>query len=98
MKHLHVAFACLLLSSALLAQPPRTNPKDLKTWHITPGDKAGVITTQMTEATLIAVFGRNNVTWGDVDVGETQTSPGTILFASDPRRRLEILWTDNVHR
>jgi hypothetical protein len=69
-----------------------------KSWHITPGGKAGVVNSQMTEVGLVAIFGRDNVTWGDIGVGEGETEPGTILFASDSYRRLEILWTDNKRR
>jgi hypothetical protein len=97
-KHLQVAFACLLLSSGLLAQASRPKPAEIKMWHITPGGKTGAINSQMTEAGLVAIFGRDNVTWGDIGIGEGETEPGTILFASDPRRRLEILWTDNKRR
>jgi hypothetical protein len=97
-KHLQIAFACLLLSSGLLFQTSLPNTKEAKTWHITPGRAAGVINSHMTEAGLVAVFGRNNVTWGEVGLGEGETSPGTILFARDPGRRIEILWTDNERR
>ena len=34
----------------------------------------------------------------DVDVGEGQTEPGTVLFADDPERKLEITWKDPVNK
>jgi hypothetical protein len=98
MRYFRLAFALLLFSAALVAQVPPPTPKDSNLWHITPGGSAGVITAHMTEVDLIKIFGKKNVTWGDADVGEGDSLPGTILFASDPHRRLEIIWTDNERR
>jgi hypothetical protein len=96
-KHFPIV-AFLLFSVGLAAQTPRPVPTDSETWHITPGGKRGVISSQMSEADLIAIFGQKNVKYGDVDIGEGQTLPGTILFDSEPTARLEVLWTDNEHK
>jgi hypothetical protein len=52
----------------------------------------------MTEHDLVIAFGQKNVVSTDVDLGEGETSPGTVLFPSDPFQRLEILWADKEHR
>lgn len=50
------------------------------------------------EAALIKAFGAANVARGAIDVGEGMSEPGNILFANDPKRRLEVLWHDSARR
>jgi len=50
------------------------------------------------EAALITAFGAANVTRAAIDVGEGMTEPGMIVFAKDPKRRIEILWHDSARR
>jgi hypothetical protein len=38
--------------------------------------------------------GASNVVDQDVDVGEGEMEPETVLFPNDPERRIEILWKD----
>jgi len=97
-KYAYGCSALLLASLALVAQASRPTPNDSKAWHITPGGSVGVINSQMTEDSLINAWGKKNVTWGDAYVGEGMTVPGTILFANNPQRRLEIIWKDNERR
>lgn len=49
-----------------------------------------------TEESLIARYGAANVTREPVDQGEGMLVPGTVIFASDTARRLEIQWDDTV--
>lgn len=98
MKHAYIALASLLLSAGFIAQVSHSLPTDSERWHITPGGSAEVITSELTEAKLVAVFGRQHVTWGEIQDVEGEGLPGTILFASDPHERLDIVWTDNEHR
>jgi hypothetical protein len=44
------------------------------------------------------VFGAANVERADVPVGEGNTEPGTVIFAKDPARRIDILWHDAYAR
>lgn len=50
------------------------------------------------EAALAKAFGAANVTRAAIDVGEGMTEPGTIVFAKDPKRRIDILWHDSARR
>jgi hypothetical protein len=50
------------------------------------------------EAALAKAFGAANVTRAAIDVGEGMSEPGTVVFAKDPKRRIEILWHDNARR
>src|SRR5262249_17019350 len=43
---------------------------------------------------LVEAYGAANVVDQDVDVGEGETQPGTVIFPKDPERLIEILWTD----
>lgn len=62
-------------------------------WLILPGGlNGGAITAQTSEADLVRIYGRANVTATDVGLGEGETEPGTELFPSDATRRVDILW------
>jgi hypothetical protein len=64
-------------------------------WLILPGgSKGGAITVQTTEADLVRIYGRPNVTATDVELGEGETEPGTELFSQDATRKIDILWKD----
>jgi hypothetical protein len=47
-------------------------------------------------ASLVARFGRDQVTTEIIELGEGFTRRGTVVFAADPRRRVEIFWQDSV--
>lgn len=49
-------------------------------------------------ATLVAAFGAANVAHEDLDVGEGFTEPGTVIFKSDGKRRIEVFWHDSETR
>ena len=58
-------------------------------------DKAG-IPADASAASLVARFGRDQVTTEMIELGEGFQRRGTVLFARDPRRRIEIFWQDSV--
>lgn len=80
-------FLCCLVSVAT-GQP---KPED---WLIVPGGASGPITASTTRAGLAARYGEANVVDQNIDVGEGEMKPGTLLFPKDPQRSLEILWKD----
>ena len=49
-----------------------------------------------TEADLIQRYGADNVRRETIALGEGESEPGTTLFASDPLRRVEIMWGDTI--
>jgi hypothetical protein len=63
-------------------------------WLILADGKQGSINAHTTREDLVRAYGANNVVDGDVDVGEGEVDPGTILFPSDPENSIEILWND----
>lgn len=81
-----------------------TNPAPAKTDDpaldrvIVPGERVGKISWNTDEASLIALFGRENVLATDIDTGEGDSEPGTVIFPGDDSQRLSILWEDNAHR
>jgi hypothetical protein len=50
------------------------------------------------ERRLAQVFGAANVERADIPVGEGNTEPGTVIFAKDPARRIDILWHEAYAR
>ncbi len=42
---------------------------------------------------LATLFGSQNVTWDDVDGPEGSKLKATVVFPNDPKRRLEVMWT-----
>jgi len=63
-------------------------------WLILADGKQGSINAHTTRQDLVRAYGANNVVDRDVDVGEGEVEPGTVLFPSDPERSIEILWND----
>jgi len=49
-------------------------------------------------ADIVKFYGRKNVTFETVNRAEGETVKATVLFAKDPRRRLEIEWHDGKKR
>jgi hypothetical protein len=71
---------------------------EAQNWTIVPGQSVGPITGNSSEADLIKGFGRQNVKRVQVDVGEGETVPGTVIFPNDPRKRAYVLWRDTSAR
>lgn len=63
-------------------------------WVILLPPQSGSITGSTTRRDLVNRFGARNVRDGDVDVGEGETVPGTIVFPGDAIRAIDILWKD----
>lgn len=61
---------------------------------IVPGERVGQITWDTNEAELVALFGRENVLAADIDTGEGDSEPGTVIYPEDDAQRLNILWRD----
>jgi hypothetical protein len=67
-------------------------------WHLDPQDSNAVIAAQSSEAELRERFGKTAISSARVELGEGETTPGTVLFPEDSVRRLEIVWQDTVGR
>ena len=65
-------------------------------WLILADGKQGSINAHTTRQDLVRVYGTSNVVDRDLDVGEGEVEPGTILFPSDPEHSIEILWNDHL--
>lgn len=58
-------------------------------------DCTGPFARQANLAAVEKAFGAANVRRGDIYVGEGASETGTLVFADDPKRRIEILWHDS---
>jgi len=47
---------------------------------------------------LATAFNSKNVTLADVEAADGTKVPASILFPNDPKRRLEVWWSDRTHR
>jgi hypothetical protein len=47
---------------------------------------------------LATAFNSKNVTFADVEAADGTKVPASILFPNDPKRRLEVWWSDPTHR
>ena len=79
------------LATCLAAAEPSTRNTDRV---IVPGERVGAITRETGEAALVALFGRENVRTADIDTGEGDSKPGTLIFPDDDTQRVSILWRD----
>jgi hypothetical protein len=79
----------------VLANPP-TQPTDSE-WLIIGGQAAGRLTSEGSEAELRRHYG-GSVKSTRIQLGEGETTPGTVLFPGDSLRRAEIVWHDTVKR
>ena len=61
-------------------------------------DCTGPFARDADESTVAAAFGAANITRAEIQIGEGYTEPGTVVFASDDARRIEILWRDTATR
>lgn len=50
------------------------------------------------EKTVAEAFGASHVTRADIPIGEGSTEPGTVVFADDKEKRIDILWHDSAAR
>src|SRR5262249_10074986 len=47
---------------------------------------------------LTTAFNSKNVTFADVEAADGTKVPASLLFPNDPKRRLEVWWSDRTHR
>jgi hypothetical protein len=73
-----------------------TTPSSL--WQIVPGRGAGPVTATISEADLTMHYGSAAVKPTRIELGEGETTPGTVLFPDDSSRRAEIVWQDTTSR
>jgi len=86
---------CVLASTAYGRDTSSGSEPD---WLIVPGQRAGALHRTSSEVQLAQAYGRDAVQPLRVELGEGVTAPGTVLFATDSLRRLEVLWHDTVAR
>jgi len=58
--------------------------------------RAGPITRNTSESDLANTFGESQVVASDIDVGEGETQPGTILFPNENAKVLTVFGTDET--
>jgi hypothetical protein len=61
-------------------------------WVVVPGERVGPVRISTTKSELIALFGAEVVKDGEINVGEGDMHPGTLVYPDDPSQRLAILW------
>lgn len=93
MKRFFLSF--ILIFSLLLVCQTAVSAQN---WVIVPGRSVGQIRAGTSERDLIKIYGRKNVKRANIDVGEGETVPGTILFPNQPAKKAFILWKDAATR
>jgi hypothetical protein len=83
-------------SSSITVPAGRHDTPAAPEWQIIPGRSVGFLTPTTSQADLQRRYGKESVTPTRVELGEGETTPGTVLFPSDSARRLEIVWQDTV--
>ena len=83
-----------LLLVGFLPVIPTMEAQSADPWLIVPSGQGSVISSHTTRKDLVQAYGAANVVDQDVDVGEGETQPGTVIFPKDPERLIEILWKD----
>ena len=86
--------AILFLASVLVPLPAFAQTQEIGPVLTCDGPISG----KASHASLAKAFGARNVSSRKLSIGEGETEQGTVLFASDPARRIEILWTDRAKR
>jgi hypothetical protein len=79
-------------------QGVNTPARHVDDWHLNPRDQDAMVAAQSSEAELRERFGQSEISRARIELGEGETSPGTVLFPGDSLRRLEIVWQDTVAR
>ena len=94
MKVVHVQRNAVFLLAILVASVCAFGQAKADPWLILPSGKTGLINAHTTRADLARTYGEANVVDQDVDTGEGEMVPGTVVFPKDPHRAIKILWQD----
>lgn len=92
MNRFMLTLALTLLTSPALAQQPQIPQPQYRV------ECRGQFGPKATHAGLVKVYGARNVTWENVNRAEGEVVKATVLFAKDPKRRIEIEWYDDRKR
>jgi hypothetical protein len=85
---------CCLVGSFLLAGFSSLGQASPDPWLILVSGEKGAINAHTTRQDLVRIYGASNVVDKDVDFGEGEAEPATVVFPKDPERSIEILWRD----
>jgi len=86
---------CAVLLSGVLLVTAHVHAKPAQDpYTIVLGRADGSITASSTRRNLVDRYGEANVSDQDVDIGEGETEPGTVLFPKDSQRSIDIRWKD----
>ena len=89
-------FSALVALGTALTLGAHAGPQPANTsWVILASGEKGPINAHTTRESLIRAYGMANVQDQDVDLGEGETAPGTVLFPKDEHRSIEIVWKDS---
>lgn len=77
-------------------QKPTPMASTRSEWQIRPG-QAGPVDSRASEADLRRHYGPDAVDTARIQLGEGETTPGTVLYPGDTLRRAEIIWQDTVN-
>ena len=59
---------------------------------------SGTLAKDSSHLELTTAFNSKNVTFADMEAADGTKVPASILFPNDPKRRLEVWWSDRTHR
>jgi hypothetical protein len=77
--------------------PPKARPKQ-QALPARAVECAGVFARDSSHLKLATVYKSENVVFTDVDAGDGKKLKASVLFPSDPKRRLEVWWTNEAAR
>jgi hypothetical protein len=81
--------------SATRRQPSAPPASD---WQVNPRQGTGPLTLQGSEVELRERYGAAAIDTSRIQLGEGESTPGTVLYPGDSLRRAEIIWQDTVSR
>jgi hypothetical protein len=68
------------------------------TWQsshlIVPKIRVGAIIPRTSEFELQKIYGRKNVRGAEVDIGEGEHVPGTVIYPDNPTKTIKVIWKD----
>jgi hypothetical protein len=91
-----VILAVLLTACSELRTPEAAHPPT--DWRFTPGASFGPLLTTSSEQDLVSTFGAGAVEPTQVDLGEGNFAPGTLVFRNDPLQTFSVTWQDTIAR